>query len=334
MAFDVILEKIINEKFSKYTLSLDVGGTSTQIGIIGEKNSGYKIVYKSEVWTQKIPGVASLAKEMIIHAKENLGIKISGLGVSVAGAINPKTLSVKTTHNVKKTSLSELKKIGKKFGITKIVLLNDFEALGWGINILTNKECKTVFKGEKTLHKPILVTGAGTAFGVNILNYDKTRKIYIPHNSEGGTSDFPFNKNEDSLKKFMEKKHERVLYEDILSGKGLENLYEFVSKNKKDVFYIEKNKNKDINCKKTFTLFSKLYGRAVKNFALVSLPYSGIFICGGIAIRNPELIGADFLSEYNSKHIKQFHIKTTPINLILSKDLSLKGAAFALKYKS
>jgi len=198
---NIIFEKLSNKKFPRYVLTLDVGGTTTQIGIVGIKNSTYDIVYKTEVWTSKIPTIAKLSSELIEFSKKNLGIKISGLGVAVAGAINPLTQKVKTTNNKKTTSLDELKFVANNFGIKKVALLNDFEALAYSINLIAKKDYKTIYKGKKVSKKPVLVIGAGTSIGINILTYNKEKKLYVPNNSEGANSDFVFSgKKEDKLK--------------------------------------------------------------------------------------------------------------------------------------
>ena len=75
------------------------------------------------------------------------------------------------------------------------------------------------------------VVGAGTGFGKSIIYYNKDVNAFFPIPSEGGHADLPLlNKKELSLAEHIKKEKNirfNLRYEDVLSGKGLENIYRF-----------------------------------------------------------------------------------------------------------
>jgi len=73
--------------------------------------------------------------------------------------------------------------------------------------------------------------------------------------------------------------------------------------------------------------YSIYFSRFVKNAAFSDLPLGGIYIGGGIAANNPELIGKDFLKEFLASETHQKLLKALPIYIILNDDAGLIGAA-------
>jgi len=339
---DLIFEKLSNKKFRKYALVMDVGGTVTNIGVAGLDKKPV-LVYKSQLWTKHIGSILKITKDSLKFIKDNLKIDIKEAGIAVAGPVDKHTMSVKTTNQNKTVKLSELK---NKTSLKKVILLNDFEALGWGINTLTKKDYITINKGKPIKGERIGLIGAGTGLGCTTLIYNEQKKYYVPYPSEGGNSDIMIYDNEElELLKFIKKKSGKTDQEEFVSGIGIQRIYEFlrlknkfnetkyskeIDKSKDKIYLLEKYRKLDPTSKEAFKIFSKFYGRITMNFALTHLPYAGIYIAGGIAIRNPDVIGKTFFSELIGKSKKQKIIKGMPVRIITHKELSLIGAAYKL----
>ncbi len=339
---NLIIEKHTNRKYSEATLALDIGGTTTQVGIVGTKNKHHEIIYTTELWTEKIK-IYSLLKYLIAQAESNLGIRIKATVIAIATKIPPKrnfAIMKKNKVNIKINRLKLEHKTNKK-----IYLINDFEALGYSINELDNSKIKQIMPGQEVKYSPKIIVGAGTGLGKATLIYDKNLKKYIVLPSEGSVSDYPCQDLiEIELKKQITKNKRRLTQEDLLSGNGIQNIYKYlyenkntkitknkyshqIKKDKYNVFLIEKYKTKDPVAKETLKLFSIFYARMISNYFTETLSYGGIYIAGGLAIRNPEILGKEFETEFNkNKKAKKF-INQTPLYVLTNKNLSLIGAA-------
>jgi len=339
---NIILERHSNKTFPVNILALDVGGTITQTGIVGTKNNRYELLYSTEVWSNKIK-LSQFIDDLVKHVENNLNLKIHAVSIAVAATLNPKRNFVNSTTNKIKIDSKELeKKIHKT-----TFLLNDFEALGYSVNILDKNNLKTIIKGNEIKHSPKIIIGAGTGLGKSILIYNKETKSYVPLPSEGCDADYPCQENiEQELCKYITKNTRRLRQEELVSGRGLQKIYQFLTEHKNyahnlkqnkyceeikkakyDSLLISKYKNKDPISAETYRLFSIFYARLIKNFALETLSSGGIYLAGGIAIRDPETLGEEFKQEIKKLTKSQKFIKQYPLHIITDKKISLIGAA-------
>ena len=195
---------------------------------------------------------------------------------------------------------------------------------------------------------PVLVIGAGTGLGKTTLIYNENHKSYVPLPSEAGHSDFPAqNKQESELTDFIKKNKKiksSISYEEVLSGRGIVNIYQFLKhiKKFKETKYtkeIDKSKNQpeliskyrkaDKTCKATFEMFKAIYARFAQNFALDSLAFGGVYIAGGIAPKNRDIFDKDFVKAFEQNYKLPYVLKKIPIYLILNYNVGLLGAGFA-----
>lgn len=174
---------------------------------------------------------------------------------------------------------------------------------------------------------------------------------YSAYPTEGGHIDFaPDDEIQMELLKFLHKKHHRVSIERVLSGPGLVNIYHFVrahrlfgeKENPKLRFLIESDneidiaattseyavKHKDIMASRALHIFVSVYGSAVGNLALTTLPFGGLYIVVGIA---PKLLSqiksATFIEAFGDKGRMSNLIKNVPLHVVLYPDVGLQGAA-------
>lgn len=252
---------------------------------------------------------------------------------AVAGRIedNKKEgIKVNMTNTSLTINTKELQKITK---IKHIEIMNDFTAIAYGIKSLTKFQLKTINnKSFKiTGNKPILVVGAGTDFGVSHLIYNKETKRYEPQPSEAGSEDFPI-QNEEELKmcNFIKQKRgiKQVRIGNFLSGKGIEDIYEYLSKEQlvaKKISSLYNQKTDDEYAKKTFEIFYKLYARVIKNLALDALCENGIYLAGGIITKNLNFSKKEFMNEFtNSTKFSKF-LSNIPIHIIKDYNVSIQG---------
>ncbi len=228
----------------------------------------------------------------------------------------------------------------EKTPLEKILIINDFEAISYAINVLGNDDFITLNDGKSVEKGVCVVVGAGTGLGKNILHYHESAGAYMPIPSEGGHSDLPL-LNEEELKfaefvKNFRNIKEQVCYEDVLSGNGLENIYRYLQTTRypsapKGFSAKEISKTKsEIPCsKETFEWFIKFYARCARNFALDVLARGGVYIAGGIAAKNKESFSG-FVAEFVRNEVYHDLLEDIPVHLITNYDISLIGSAYAL----
>lgn len=253
--------------------------------------------------------------------------------------------------------------ISEDFGIDHVQLINDFVANGYGLLSLSDHDLTVLQEGAKTDENapaaPIALVGAGTGLGECFLTPDPSGLMHA-FPSEGGHVEFaPRTELEEELLHFLQKKLDnrvdiegphsnmklRVSVERVVSGKGLENIYEFLRAKYPeqvnavlDADYTESNERGRLigSEKYNYNLFSRalemmfaIYGGEVGNVALKFLPFGGLYIAGGIAPKNIEFItGAE--SEFTGRFLDKGRMRSImsefPVYVVMKEDLGLRGA--------
>lgn len=339
--------KKFNQKdYDSFILGADIGGTNTIFGIFGVKNDFPTLLISFHFETSKIKRIHYAINDVLLYIEKSFGIGITKACLGVAGVVSYKRDSARVTNA---RLPIDKKAISKKTKLKKILIINDFEAIGYGINLFDKKDISIIKKAQKIPKAPMIIVGAGTGLGKATLVYDEHSKFYIPIPSEAGHSDFPSQSQlELELSRFI-KKHshikENVSYEHVLSGQGLENIYLFLRKGKKfnETRFtkdIDKSRNKpelmskyrktDKLCKEVFEIFKNAYAKFARNFALDALPWGGVYIAGGIAPKNKDIFDNKFLKSFQQSHKMAKVLKRIPIYLISHHhNPGLLGAGFA-----
>src|SRR3989338_5642064 len=225
--------KFNKKGYDSFILGGDIGGTNTNLGIFGVKKLPV-LLLSFNFKSKEINGLAYAVSKVLSYMQKNYKIKIIKACFAIAGVLTQEKDYAKVTNAAWDVSKRRLLQNTK---LKKIFMLNDFEAIGYGINMLGKKDIITIKKAKKKLKAPIVVICAGTGLGKTTLIYNECYAMYSPIPSEAGHSDFAAqNKKEIDLIDFI-KKYKKikgsVSYENILSGQGLSNVYMFLRKSKK-----------------------------------------------------------------------------------------------------
>ena len=349
-------KQINKDDFSSYVLGVDIGGTNTSLGVAGIKNNRPLLLFSINFKSQELDSLTIAVKETLEHAKKQYGIEINHACIGAAGVVSANQNIADLTNVEWDVNTDELI---QKTALRSAFVINDFQTIGYGINLLNQNNTNDIFKVREAtnLSDPPKTTkailGAGTGLGKSILIHDGHLNAYIPIPSEGGHSDFPAqNDFEFKLLEFIKNLSnfsEPVCYEELLSGRGIESIYLYLKQNSntktscsKEIekatdkaALISKYRTIDDTCKKTFQLFTKFYGRCAKNFVLDAMATGGLYIAGGIASKNKGIfLSNEFLDEFENAYQRNDILKQTPIYVIINYDVSLYGACFAAMYKN
>ena len=234
--------------------------------------------------------------------------------------------------------------LSKQFDIRHVQLLNDLEAMAYGILLLRPDELVTLNAGTLPSHKQaIALIAAGTGLGESILFWDGSR--YRPMPSEGGHTDFAPNSDQEiDLLRYLRGQYLHVSYERVLSGPGLLAIYEYLRDAKKNepTWLAEKIKAGDPAAeiaeaglkgqaeiaKQALDLFASLYGAEAGNLALKAMAINGVYLGGGIA---PKLLtklkDGTFMKAFTNKGRYKRLMGQIPVYVVTNQHTGLLGAA-------
>jgi len=337
---------------TKLLLVGDIGGTHSDFAVVEADQKQVRLIISLHFLSREITCFVDVISWILERIQKKYNIKIDKACFAGAGPVGETGEVVYLTNLPWDIDLGELE---KHTSLKSIKIINDFEAIGYGIDLIDQKNIRgesvtlCIHEGQraqksKNKHHNKIVIGAGTGLGKCILPWNENKKDYIPIASEGGHADFPVHTQEEfRLLEYIKDSSKKnvVTWEDLLSGKGIGTVYKFllknnsaftgndaIAKNQYKPSVIASHKEIDACCKETFTWFARFYGRCAKNFALEALALGGVYIAGGIAVKNPDIFQEEpFLSEFLKHETMKFLLEKIPIYVVVDHNVSLYGAA-------
>ena len=175
-------------------------------------------------------------------------------------------------------------------GASTVAVLNDLQAQGHALDILTPDVVHTILPGNRAGdHAARLVLGVGTGLNAAAV-YRLNERTLVPPSEAGHVSLPAQSEHELHLLDWVARKHGTPGLEDILSGRGFERIYAWLceedgSSELLDAGAIMQGVNAGTNprAEEAARIFVRMLGRAASNLALVHLPFGGIYLCGGVA---------------------------------------------------
>lgn len=307
-------------------LGLDIGGTNSRIALIDVKGSKLKIIKQKIILTNEVKNIS----KFIIKFNN----KVEKACIGFAGPIMGNT--AKLTNANLSINLNTLK---KETQLKNVTLVNDFLANGHGVKYLKKSELYTLHdgKGIKNNHVSI-VAGPGTGLGkVHLID----NKVYA---CEPGWTSIGIEDIDDySLIDYLKRKYKRqTYYEDILSGRGLIDIYDHLEiKSNLDTNMkirklikeepVHKAKvliqysSKDKLCDMTLRIFTKFYARFIRDSCLGMLT-SKVYLVGGISKAIKPYIKKDFMKEFLNHSVYRPILKKVQIYIVTNEHVGLIGA--------
>ncbi len=323
-------------------LAGDVGGTKTSLILSEHLGSNIRTIFKHTYPSQNYSDFYCMLDEFF-HQVAKFNALPKAACIAIAGPVQ--NGKVKVTNLPWIVSEQILK---ERFNIDVIKLINDFQAVGYGLTTLDNNELETLQAGKPENEGPKALIGAGTGLGIGIIISDLNDIRVLP--SEGGRTDFaPRNDLDIELLQFLMHHKKRIACEEILSGKGLVKIYNFLKlKNtaKESAELHNRLKfndpaaeisayglsGKDHLAEVTLHYFTQLYGAQAGNIALTILATGGVYIAGGIA---PKIINklkdGTFIDSFNDNPKMNKILKNIPVHVVLNADVGLNGAQVIAK---
>jgi glucokinase len=344
-----------------YLLAGDIGGTKTILRLVkadntapGQAQPRLKTCFETTYSSQSYPDLVPMVREFL-HAAEQVN------GDSAAPTRACFAIAGPVVNN--QSSLTNLAwslggdRLQEELHLHHVELINDFEAVGYGVFGLSDDDIHTLQPGSPDASAPVAILGAGTGLGQGFAMPQGKGQVVFP--SEGGHADFaPRSGLEFQLLRYLLDKHQisRVSVERVVSGQGIVSIYQFLrdrqfateSQQIADAITTWERQtglktktvdpasiiaqaalNKvDMLCEKTMEIFISAYGAEAGNLALKLLPYGGLYVAGGIAAKNLALMTAGpFMEAFSHKGRVSPLLDKVPVHIVLTPQVGLIGAA-------
>ncbi len=324
-------------------LTFDMGGTKTNAALFtGRKDAPFDLAFQQFPQSFRNDDYSG-PEEMIAARLTSIRGPVDIVVLAIAGPVS--TNSGQLTN---RSWILDRSRLVKKFGFPHLFIINDLEALAYGIPFLQHDEIQNIQNRPLEKHATIAVIAPGTGLGEAFLTWSNGR--YFAHPSEGGHGDFaPVDPIQIELLKFLMHEHGHVSYERLCSGPGLHNIYRFLRDQmgvNEPAWLSEKLTNeqdppktivtaaKDPDrpseiCRQTINLFVSILGAKAGNLCLQTLPRGGVYIGGGIPPRLlPFFTSGPFIPSFTNKGRMNDLLTGFSVNIILNPRIPLWGAAY------
>lgn len=309
----------------KTILAADIGGTNSRFAHFkSDQNGTLTLVGTKWLPTTEADTFAQLLEQLRLSdftlASEKADITV----IAVAGPVEQGTFCAPPYIS---WDIDLTRKEDKK-SLQQAYLINDFVAQAYACRSPAGESARPILPGEIIADGTIGVLGAGTALG-------KATLVPLPGNkflaqpSEGGHAYFPFiSPREFSFQKFYQEKsgQEHITGNLVVSGRGLRYTHWFLSGEELEPQEVTARFTPE---SETLAWSAKFYGRICRDYALEVLTLGGLYIAGGVAARNPEILTHEnFRIEFLNSPTMGHLLAKIPVFLIENQDSGLWGAAF------
>jgi len=312
----------------------DIGGTKTGLAVAEVDGDRVKLELERRYPSQEFGSLADIVSRFI----DETGAACERGSFAVAGPV--------VDNHSRTTNLPwELdgSALAKQLGLSRVRLLNDLEAIAWGVAALSDADFCVLQAGAQDAAGNACVVAAGTGLGEAGLYWDG--QAHRAFATEGGHADFAAtDEREFALLQFLQQRIGRISWERVVSGMGIGNLYDFLSQSSSDSppapVAAALNGDGDVAatvaeaaadcplCRETMQLFAVLYGREAGNMALKQMALGGVYLGGGIAPKNLDLLReGGFLRGFLDKGRMRPLMERMPVKVILEQRAPLLGAA-------
>jgi glucokinase len=315
-------------------LAGDVGGTKTLLGLFDRAQPRPVLrtlrSYPTNSFARFIDILRAFARDV-----PHDGVEAVALGVAGPVAANRAHLT-----NVGIDVVGD--EIASELGTPQVRILNDLEALGVGVPILSSDELLVLQEGRPRADGNAAVIAAGTGLGEAFLH--RINGEWVPLPTEGGHADFAARgERELALVRMLTEQYGRAEVEHVLSGPGIMNLHRFTHLGGQCSVVEDVNAvgaaaqvsqaaltGRCQGCVDALRMFVSAYGAESGNLALRGVTTAGLYVGGGIVRKIlPFMQHGTFMQAFLDKAPMKELLSTIPVRIILNEEAGLMGAAAA-----
>lgn len=319
-----------------YFLAGDLGGTKALLALYAATGPGYALVREQRFVCSRYDDFSGIIAEFLGGSKEHPQVAAFGVAGPVADG------------RARLTNLGWLidqKILQEQFQLAEVLLLNDLVAMAQAVPILAPADLLVVNAGRPVPHGGIAVLAPGTGLGEAYLCWDGAG--YAAYPSEGGHADFaPTSEREQALLSFLRAEHGHVSYELVCSGKGIPNIYRYLTQgagmevapelqealaaasDPTPVLLGQALEKKGEAACLALEIFFSILAAEAGNMALKFLATGGLYLGGGMLPRMlPAFDPQQFMARFVNKGRMAGILSAIPVKIITTERAGLNGVA-------
>lgn len=273
----------------------DIGGTNARFSILADEQA--EPIRFPNVRTADFPTIDEAIRTDVL---DKTPVRPRAAILAVAGPIEGDEIDLTNCDWIvrPKAMISDL-------GFEDVLVLNDFEAQALAVACLTGEDREPIGTGTEPSTASRVVLGPGTGLGVAGLVH--VHDTWFPVPGEGGHVDVgPRSERDLAIFPHLARIEGRVSAEEILSGRGLVNIYRAICR--ADGLQPAFAEPAEITASglagsnreavETLSLFATYLGRVAGDMALIFMAKGGVYLAGGIsqkiipALKQPEFRAA------------------------------------------
>jgi glucokinase len=298
-----------------------------------------KQVFRARLWTRRFPSPVELVQKFLALATdERIAIDdITTASFACAGAVVEDRV---VTNNL--PWAIEASSLAKALGVesSRALLLNDLVAAAASLPHLSPEDFLPLNNAVSKPRAPKALIAAGTGLGEALLFWDGTRYRIFP--SEASLTDFaPRNEKELLLVYSLRQRMPHVCCEEIVSGRGFRAIHQIIFPGIQHPWFDDPAVDPAVRitqqalegscsaCVETLQIWVEAYAAEAGNLALRVLPFGGVYVAGGIALKIlPKMKDGTFVRTFSDKANLSRELARIPIYLVLNEDAPVLGAAY------
>ncbi len=305
------------------------------IGDIGGTNARFSILLDAYAEPKPFPNVRTADYPTIDDAIQKIVLDTSSVQprsaiLAIAGPIDGDEIDLTNCDWVvrPKGMIADL-------GFEDVLVVNDFEAQALAVAALSDEYREALGTSNEPHMASRVVLGPGTGLGVAGLVY--ARHMWFPVPGEGGHVDVgPRSERDFQIFPHLKRIEGRVSAEEILSGRGVVNIYQAVCtadgvqpafSDPADITAHGLN-GTNSQAVETLSLFATYLGRVAGDMALIFMARGGVYLAGGISQKIiPALKGPEFRAAFEDKAPHTELMGTIPTFVVTHPQAALAGLA-------
>lgn len=307
-------------------LVADIGGTHVRFGIAADGTI-------RGAATQRCADYPSLTAAARAYLKASGESPPAQAALAVAAPVQGDT--IRMTNHLWTFTTADLR---RELELDRLEVLNDFAALALAVPALSGEDLEIIRPGTAVAAAPRAVLGPGTGLGVAALLPDGNGWTALT--TEGGHRDLAAqSEREWQIVRHLSERFDHVSAERVLSGPGLVNLYEAISRLADDepqsltpaAVVAGARTRSSPACVEATKLFSGWLGAVASDLVLTLGAFGGVYLGGGILPKMGEVFDVDrFCERFLAKGRFREYLRPIPIAIIVRPNATLLGAARAL----
>lgn len=311
-------------------LAADVGGTHARIGLVAFQH-GHKAPTMLAYRVYKCADFPSL--DAVVHTFcDAFAVKPRRMALACAGFLHE-------GHVVNNNLLWPVApvELEKALALTRVDVLNDFEALAYGTAYLTDDSITTLHRPlqhEKPANGPVVIVGPGTGLGVAVRLPAAEPRVLA---TEAGHIQLAARVGrEQQVLAELAPANTHVPYDYVLSGPGLLRLYQAVCRLEKrtpifddpSAMTAAAREGADPHASETLQLFCGWLGSYIGDLAMLYGATGGVYLAGGFLSRMIDFIEkSSFIERFLDKGVVRPFLQSVPVHVVDHAQLAVVGAA-------